>query len=101
MHHVVGWFGGPLPRFFIYAVIGVFIFGRIDASDMENAINAHSNFNAFPQALSLLFRMATGEGWEEIMFDASDPARGGTSLAPVYACAPAGCSCVPRVVHGS
>lgn len=55
---------------------------------MENAINAHSNFNAFPQALSLLFRMATGEGWEEIMFDASDPARGGTSLAPVYACAP-------------
>nr|XP_033816361.1 voltage-dependent N-type calcium channel subunit alpha-1B isoform X2 [Geotrypetes seraphini] len=52
--------------FFIYAIIGMQVFGNI-ALDDETAINRHNNFQTFLQALMLLFRSATGEGWHEIM----------------------------------
>ncbi|MEE6504997.1 hypothetical protein FKM82_005401 [Ascaphus truei] len=52
--------------FFIYAIIGMQVFGNI-ALDDENTINRHNNFRTFLQALMLLFRSATGEGWHEIM----------------------------------
>ncbi|XP_070615693.1 LOW QUALITY PROTEIN: voltage-dependent N-type calcium channel subunit alpha-1B [Erythrolamprus reginae] len=52
--------------FFIYAIIGMQVFGNI-ALDDESAINRHNNFQTFLQALMLLFRSATGEAWHEIM----------------------------------
>ncbi|KAG9477608.1 hypothetical protein GDO78_012888 [Eleutherodactylus coqui] len=52
--------------FFIYAIIGMQVFGNIALVD-EHAINRHNNFRTFFQALMLLFRSATGEGWHEIM----------------------------------
>ncbi|XP_016141680.1 voltage-dependent N-type calcium channel subunit alpha-1B-like [Sinocyclocheilus grahami] len=52
--------------FFIYAIIGMQVFGNIMLSE-ESAINIHNNFQTFFQALMLLFRSATGETWHEIM----------------------------------
>uniref|UniRef100_W5KTZ6 Voltage-dependent P/Q-type calcium channel subunit alpha-1A n=1 Tax=Astyanax mexicanus TaxID=7994 RepID=W5KTZ6_ASTMX len=54
--------------FFIYAIIGMQLFGNIAIEeDGESAINQHNNFRTFFQALMLLFRSATGEAWHEIM----------------------------------
>ncbi|KAM4663937.1 voltage-dependent N-type calcium channel subunit alpha-1B [Discoglossus pictus] len=52
--------------FFIYAIIGMQVFGNIALVD-DSAINRHNNFRTFLQALMLLFRSATGEGWHDIM----------------------------------
>ncbi|XP_078424367.1 voltage-dependent L-type calcium channel subunit alpha-1C [Cetorhinus maximus] len=52
--------------FFIYAVIGMQVFGKIAMID-ETHINRNNNFQTFPQAVLLLFRCATGEAWQEIM----------------------------------
>ncbi|XP_015500017.1 voltage-dependent N-type calcium channel subunit alpha-1B [Parus major] len=66
--------------FFIYAIIGMQVFGNI-ALDDETSINRHNNFRTFLQALMLLFRSATGEAWHEIMLSclsnrACDPLSG-------------------------
>nr|XP_061830045.1 voltage-dependent P/Q-type calcium channel subunit alpha-1A-like isoform X11 [Nerophis lumbriciformis] len=54
--------------FFIYAIIGMQLFGNIAIEeDGESAINQHNNFRTFVQALMLLFRSATGEAWHDIM----------------------------------
>ncbi|XP_076862636.1 voltage-dependent L-type calcium channel subunit alpha-1C isoform X14 [Brachyhypopomus gauderio] len=52
--------------FFIYAVIGMQVFGKIALRD-NSQINRNNNFQTFPQAVLLLFRCATGEAWQEIM----------------------------------
>ncbi|KAK3565903.1 hypothetical protein QTP86_020316 [Hemibagrus guttatus] len=52
--------------FFIYAVIGMQVFGKIAMEDGSH-INRNNNFQTFPQAVLLLFRCATGEAWQEIM----------------------------------
>ncbi|XP_034035578.1 voltage-dependent R-type calcium channel subunit alpha-1E-like isoform X2 [Thalassophryne amazonica] len=52
--------------FFIYAIIGMQVFGNIKLSE-ETHINQHNNFKTFSGALMLLFRSATGESWQEIM----------------------------------
>ncbi|XP_016527381.1 calcium channel, voltage-dependent, L type, alpha 1D subunit, a isoform X13 [Poecilia formosa] len=52
--------------FFIYAVIGMQVFGKIAMVD-GTQINRNNNFQTFPQAVLLLFRCATGEAWQEIM----------------------------------
>ncbi|KAG7199961.1 hypothetical protein KM043_014390 [Ampulex compressa] len=56
--------------FFIYAVIGMQVFGKI-AIDPDTAIYRNNNFQSFPQAVLVLFRSATGESWQEIMMDCS------------------------------
>ncbi|XP_032677442.1 muscle calcium channel subunit alpha-1 isoform X4 [Odontomachus brunneus] len=56
--------------FFIYAVIGMQVFGKIAIND-ETSINRNNNFQSFPQAVLVLFRSATGESWQEIMMDCS------------------------------
>ncbi|XP_048822382.1 voltage-dependent N-type calcium channel subunit alpha-1B isoform X8 [Lagopus muta] len=66
--------------FFIYAIIGMQVFGNIALND-ETSINRHNNFRTFLQALMLLFRSATGEAWHEIMLSclssrACDPLSG-------------------------
>eukprot|EP00794_Sanderia_malayensis_P006217 gene6217-6933_t len=55
-----------LLLFFIYAVIGMQVFGTIQL-DPDGVINNNNNFQTFPQALIVLFRSATGENWQQIM----------------------------------
>nr|XP_046247844.1 voltage-dependent R-type calcium channel subunit alpha-1E isoform X2 [Scatophagus argus] len=52
--------------FFIYAIIGMQVFGNIKLNDKTH-ITQHNNFRTFSGALMLLFRSATGESWQEIM----------------------------------
>ncbi|XP_045548030.1 voltage-dependent P/Q-type calcium channel subunit alpha-1A [Salmo salar] len=54
--------------FFIYAIIGMQLFGNLALGEEEgSAINEHNNFRTFIMALMLLFRSATGEAWHDIM----------------------------------
>ncbi|CAI9571008.1 unnamed protein product [Staurois parvus] len=85
--------------FFIYAIIGMQVFGNIRLEE-DSHINRHNNFRSFFSSLMLLFRSATGEAWQEIMLsclgdkgcepDTSAPGghneneRCGTDLAYVY-----------------
>ncbi|XP_070176328.1 voltage-dependent calcium channel type A subunit alpha-1-like [Littorina saxatilis] len=55
-----------LMLFFIYAIIGMQVFGNIRL-DSKTEINRHNNFRSFFEALLLLFRCATGESWQQIM----------------------------------
>ncbi|KAG0427118.1 hypothetical protein HPB47_025792, partial [Ixodes persulcatus] len=52
--------------FFIYAIIGMQVFGNI-GFDPDTELNRHNNFQSFFQSLILLFRCATGEAWQAIM----------------------------------
>ncbi|XP_035376128.1 voltage-dependent L-type calcium channel subunit alpha-1D-like [Electrophorus electricus] len=52
--------------FFIYAVIGMQMFGKIAMVD-GTPITRNNNFQCFSQSVLLLFRCATGEAWQEIM----------------------------------
>ncbi|XP_046610491.1 voltage-dependent calcium channel type A subunit alpha-1 isoform X1 [Neodiprion virginianus] len=52
--------------FFIYAIIGMQVFGNI-ANDPASAIDRQNNFQSFFGSLLLLFRCATGEAWPNIM----------------------------------
>ncbi|KAG7196637.1 hypothetical protein KM043_015983 [Ampulex compressa] len=52
--------------FFIYAIIGMQVFGNI-SNDPGTAIDDHNNFQSFFAGLMLLFRCATGESWPNIM----------------------------------
>ncbi|XP_045456510.1 muscle calcium channel subunit alpha-1-like [Melitaea cinxia] len=51
--------------FFIYAVVGMQLFGKVKEDD--EVITANNNFQTFGGALMVLFRSATGEAWQEIM----------------------------------
>ncbi|BHF64352.1 hypothetical protein SprV_0200735500 [Sparganum proliferum] len=57
-----------LMLFFIYAVIGMQMFGKIALNNPDSAITVNTNFQTFPQAVLVLFRSATGEAWQDIMF---------------------------------
>ncbi|XP_013766153.1 dihydropyridine-sensitive L-type skeletal muscle calcium channel subunit alpha-1 isoform X1 [Pundamilia nyererei] len=52
--------------FFIYSVVGMQIFGKVALVD-GTQVNRNNNFQTFPQAVLMLFRCATGEGWQEVM----------------------------------
>lgn len=54
--------------FFIYAVLGVFIFKDISSGQ---SINEYTNFKNFGQAMLILLMVCTGEDWNKIMFDTS------------------------------
>ncbi|XP_078075293.1 putative voltage-dependent R-type calcium channel subunit alpha-1E [Mustelus asterias] len=77
--------------FFIYAIIGMQLFGNIGLDD-STPINRHNNFHTFFNALTLLFRSATGESWQEIMLaclsekrcEGSSEKRCGTDFAYFY-----------------
>ncbi|XP_061715728.1 voltage-dependent calcium channel type A subunit alpha-1 isoform X11 [Cydia pomonella] len=60
--------------FFIYAIIGMQVFGNIDLAP-DSDMNRHNNFQSFIQALMLLFRCATGESWPNIMLACLKPAK--------------------------
>eukprot|EP00039_Didymoeca_costata_P023887 m.8605 g.8605 ORF g.8605 m.8605 type:complete len:2172 (+) comp3929_c0_seq1:301-6816(+) len=55
-----------LLLFFVYAVVGMQIFGRLEESH-DREINSQVNFSSFWHAMALLFRVSTGEGWDEVM----------------------------------
>ncbi|XP_043955397.1 voltage-dependent L-type calcium channel subunit alpha-1D isoform X1 [Gambusia affinis] len=55
--------------FFIYAVIGMQMFGKV-AIDDDTDINRNCNFQTFFMAVLVLFRCATGEQWQQIMLGA-------------------------------
>ncbi|XP_050528815.1 muscle calcium channel subunit alpha-1-like isoform X2 [Daktulosphaira vitifoliae] len=58
--------------FFIYAVIGMQVFGKISKSgENDSAITRNNHFQTFPQAVLVLFRSATGEAWQDIMMSCS------------------------------
>lgn len=52
--------------FFIFSILGVFLFGSIKSGDM---IDHERNFHNFHNALLLLFMCSTGENWYLVMFD--------------------------------
>lgn len=52
--------------FFIFSILGVFLFGTITSGDAIDEVN---NFTDFHHAFQLLFRCASGEDWFKIMFD--------------------------------
>eukprot|EP00198_Chlamydomonas_reinhardtii_P012109 XP_001701446.1 voltage-gated Ca2+ channel, alpha subunit [Chlamydomonas reinhardtii] len=58
--------GVMLLFFFIYAIIGVNLFAGIKYGQ---ALNSHANFDRFANAMLLLFRMLTGESWDQVMQD--------------------------------
>ena len=59
--------GGLLILFiYLYSVLGVFLFAHIKYSEH---LNEHANFRNFPSAALTLFRIVTGEGWQEIMYN--------------------------------
>lgn len=84
--------------FFIYAVIGMQLFGKIGLSNDDSAIDRNNNFQTFQQAVLVLFRSATGESWQEIMLscvsdhtvkcdeqaDADDASSCGNDMAFLY-----------------
>ncbi|CAB3400469.1 unnamed protein product [Caenorhabditis bovis] len=66
--------------FFIYAIVGMQVFGNIWLN-AATEINRHNNFQSFFNAVILLFRCATGEGWQDIMMasvQGKDCARAGS-----------------------
>ncbi|XP_009865409.1 PREDICTED: voltage-dependent T-type calcium channel subunit alpha-1H-like, partial [Apaloderma vittatum] len=57
--------------FFIYAALGVELFGKLDCSD-ENpceGLSRHATFTNFGMAFLTLFRVSTGDNWNGIMKD--------------------------------
>ncbi|PAV73408.1 hypothetical protein WR25_19168 isoform B [Diploscapter pachys] len=57
--------------FFIYAVIGMQVFGKI-ALDDSTEIHRNNNFQTFFSAVLVLFRSATGEAWQQVMLSCSE-----------------------------
>lgn len=75
---------------FVYAVLGVQLFGTVQAGDaLEGEGTTHAHFGNFNTALSLVFRMTTGEDWQAIMHDCA--------VGPSDGC---GCVCTSNYVSG-
>jgi hypothetical protein len=55
---------------FLYSVMGMNIFSFVQ---LNGSLNEHANFQNFVNAFLLLFRCATGEGWNDIMMDLGRP----------------------------
>ncbi|CAF3877318.1 unnamed protein product [Rotaria magnacalcarata] len=57
--------------FFIFATLGVELFGKLECSEEQpcTGLNQHAHFKNFGIALLTLFRVATGDNWNGIMKD--------------------------------
>ncbi|XP_025084578.1 voltage-dependent T-type calcium channel subunit alpha-1G-like isoform X7 [Pomacea canaliculata] len=57
--------------FFIFAALGVELFGRLDCSALHPCVglSQHAHFKNFGMAFLTLFRVATGDNWNGIMKD--------------------------------
>jgi hypothetical protein len=49
--------------FFVFAILGVNLFGQIQLTDYNSGLSRRDNFQDFPTSLITLFRLATGDGW--------------------------------------
>ncbi|XP_050521806.1 voltage-dependent T-type calcium channel subunit alpha-1G-like isoform X2 [Daktulosphaira vitifoliae] len=58
--------------FFIFAALGVELFGRLECSEEHTCqgLGEHAHFGNFGMAFLTLFRVATGDNWSGIMKDA-------------------------------
>ncbi|VDD85848.1 unnamed protein product [Enterobius vermicularis] len=58
--------------FFIFAALGVELFGKLECSDAHpcDGLGEHAHFKNFGMAFLTLFRIATGDNWNGIMKDA-------------------------------
>lgn len=54
--------------FFMFSILGVFMFGQVTEGDVVDELK---NFTNFFNAFLLLFAVSTGEDWNIIMFDCS------------------------------
>ena len=54
--------------FFMFSILGVFMFGDVKSGEV---IDDLKNFNNFFNAFILLFAVSTGEDWNKIMYDCS------------------------------
>lgn len=52
--------------YFIYSILGVFLFNGIEQGKV---ISKYTNFDNFDSAMITLFRISTGEDWNMVMFD--------------------------------
>ncbi|XP_056011391.1 voltage-dependent P/Q-type calcium channel subunit alpha-1A-like isoform X2 [Ostrea edulis] len=57
-----------LLLFYVFAVLGMQIFGNIGVDD-ETSITKYNNFGNILTSLLVLFRCATGENWQNVMLD--------------------------------
>lgn len=56
--------------FFIFAALGVELFGRLDCTEKQcQGLGEHADFSNFGMAFLTLFRVATGDNWNGIMKD--------------------------------
>jgi len=51
---------------FIYTVVGINLFAQVQ---LQENLNMHANFQTFWRAFLTLFRCATGEGWNNILYE--------------------------------
>ena len=42
------------------------VFGAIEPNVLENGIDSHANFQDFPSAITLLYRVGIGDAWGAI-----------------------------------
>merc|ERR1719361_996312 len=49
--------------YFVYAVIGMNIFGAIEPYVYENGIDDHANFQTWEHSLGVLYRLGTNDAW--------------------------------------
>ncbi|CAG9463932.1 unnamed protein product [Pedinophyceae sp. YPF-701] len=61
-----------LLLFFMYAYVGVLLFGE---SPRTPSINEHANFSDFGRAMITLFRASTNDEWVSIMSDLAEPGK--------------------------
>ena len=64
--------------FFIYSILGVFLFKDIKSGNIIDPV--YMNFNNFSNAMILLLRVSTGEDWNRIMYDCMKESK----VAPFY-----------------
>lgn len=65
----------------MFATLGVFFFSGITEGNIINP--GFKNFTRFGDGFLLLFAIATGEAWNEIMYDCY-LGEGGSPFAPAY-----------------
>ena len=53
---------------YLYAILGVFLFAPVK---LQHTLNVHANFQDFGSAFLTLIRMATGEAWNQLLFDSA------------------------------
>ncbi|XP_052824853.1 voltage-dependent T-type calcium channel subunit alpha-1I isoform X2 [Octopus bimaculoides] len=80
--------------FFIFAALGVELFGRLDCSEEHpcEGLGDHAHFRHFGMAFLTLFQIATGDNWNGIMkdtlredCDASDDCEKNCCVSPIIA----------------